>query len=87
MRGLKAYEVDSFWIPVRDTSYPNGVRFYSLTKFPEIAVQPEPGIARIIGSFQPKKPTGTDGNDWIRDPYTLLTTLNTVATYPNPILT
>lgn len=74
--GWKAYEVDSFWIPVKDTRMPTGVRYYSFTKYPEIAIQPEEGIIALNGSFQPRivRP-GEYSDDWLRDPFVLMETL------------
>ena len=51
MDAVKAYEVESFWIPVKDHRSPGGVRLYSLTKYPEIAVKPEKGVVRFMGAF------------------------------------
>lgn len=55
--GWKAYEVDGFWVPVKDASMPGGIRYYSFTKYPEMAVVPAPGRTRLVGSFQPNKVT------------------------------
>jgi hypothetical protein len=64
MKDRKAFEVDSFWIPVKDASSKSGVRLYSFTKFPEIAVRPERGIVRLVGAFEPSLPPTAS----LRDP-------------------
>lgn len=74
---LKAYEVDSFWVPVRTPGYPGDLRYYSFTKYPEIAVVPEKNIVRLVGSFQPKQVTkGEYKEGWLRDPFALIYQLN-----------
>lgn len=67
---------------MKDASYPNGVRYYSLTKLPEIALKPEKNCIRLVGSFAPKKPSTLTSAESIRDPFVLLQSLNTVARFP-----
>jgi|OM-RGC.v1.031707986 hypothetical protein len=71
----KAYEVEPFWVPVRHDRFPNGIRYYSFTKYPEIAVTAEKGndILSLCGSFAPKhiRP-GMYKEDWLRDPFVLI---------------
>lgn len=76
MGGWKAYEVEPFWIPVKNPSFPGGIRYYSFTKYPEIAVTADTEIA-LCGVFEPKKVRmGEYKDEWIRDPFVLLAQLN-----------
>jgi hypothetical protein len=55
---------------------PKGVRYYSFTKYPEIAVKPEDGILALNGSFEPRVVRPSEyKEDWIRDPFALIDTL------------
>jgi len=71
----KAYEMEPFWVPVKREGFPNGIRYYSFTKYPEIAVTTEQGnaIVSLCGSFEPKvvRP-GIYKDEWIRDPFVLI---------------
>ena len=82
VKDRKAFEVDSFWVPVRDASNPSGVRLYSFTKFPEIAVRPEKGIVRLVGSFEPSFPPSAS----LRNPLLLLKSLRSSKNYMKSVL-
>ena len=82
MKDRKAFEVDSFWVPVRDASKPSGVRLYSFTKFPEMAVRPEKGIVRLVGAFEPSLPPTAS----LRDPLQLLKALRSSKNYLKNVL-
>lgn len=71
----KAYEVEPFWVPVKHDRFPNGIRYYSFTKYPEIAVTTEKGedILSLCGAFEPRTVRPSDyQSDWIRDPFVLI---------------
>lgn len=69
---IKAYEVDSFWVPVVDERM--GIRYYSFTKYPEIGVRPDVTSIKFIGAFEPEPelPKLKADRDPLRHPFALV---------------